>query len=917
AGHLDVALVPPIGVRAAAGVRVASDAGVDSVLVTLDVGLPVPIPLANSGLGLFGFLGLLGVNFERRQTGGTALDWFVNTAHGDATALDAWQPKASHWAIGLGAVIGTMEGGFLFSAKGMVVIELPGPSVLLVMKANILTPPPGIAGDPTAGVLLAVIEIRPDSVTIGVVAEYDAKPLIELRAPAEAFFNFNDTTDWHLDVGSLPPKLPVSVKFLFSLSADGYLMLHGNGIPQFPPHPLSGFSVAAGVHAAITWGPEPIGLYLRISADAAVGISFKPMLIVGTLALRGELHLFIVSIEASADAKVVISEDEFFISARVCGSVDFFFFDVSGCVTVELGSEPTHLPPADPLVRALSLHGRSRPMLHGSASEGPLDGSLGDAAHLEDGQWVGEPPVVPIDAIPVLQLEMRPATVPGCNFLGNQVPSKLGPGEWLRRGERFYRYTLTSIGLSATGPGGALPSAVSAGATPSVWWDRYGKPSGGDDNDVQLALLTWTPDPTPAAAEHTISLDERMKARWGDICIPAAEPAAVLWSFNDEPLGPSRAGWTLQGTPFPDRPGDVRSAAPPTMAGVREPWRSGDTVGDGLAELTPAFVFGPPVDDQAAGHLLIAPRTGRRLLPAVGEDDQFSELFHALQPPRDDMLGDAVRLDAGGLQSVRLLLFLNGNVPLDGTMVLRPLDADGNKFDSDVEVTGDSAPEVPDVDDLPGEWIDPDRPWRPTVLAARAARWGLPPNLQETLSLRLLTAELPAGTAQVELGLVNDVEVEDASWGLLVFEGLDEAEVRRAHYDVEDRQQQIDVVNGFLGADDGKRALLHPDATYTVELGYDVDVAAADEHGNPKVKEAQPDHGHSQSFRFRTAGKAPERLDPWVLATDPGPAEEFFFYDDPLRVVFSTSATRKLFEEYGPALSAVARAASGKHPDPV
>jgi hypothetical protein len=920
AGSLDAALVPPIGVRAAAGLEIQSDQGVDSVLVTLDVGLPVPIPLANSGLGLFGFLGLLGVNFERKQDAGkSALDWFVDTAQGEATRLEAWRPKGNHWAIGLGAVIGTIEGGFLFNAKGMVVIELPGPSVLLVMKANILNPRPPVKASPDTGVLLAVIEIRPPTVTIGVVAEYKAQPLIELRAPAEAFFDFSDPKEWRLDIGGLPPKLPVSVKFLFTLSADGYLMLHGNGIKEFKPKALEGFSVAAGVHAALTWGPEPIGLYLRISAAASVGISFKPVLIIGTLELRGELHLFIVSIEASADAKVQISEDEFWISAEVCGSVDFFFFDVSGCVKVELGSEPTHLPPADPLVRALSLHGRSRPMLHGTASEGALDGSLGDAAHLEGDQWIGELPVVPIDAIPVLQLDMRPDTTSGCKFLGNHVESKLAPGQWLKRGQRFYRYTLTSIDVSATGSGGAaLPSPVTAGEAPSVWWDRYGKPSGGDDNDVQLALLTWTPDPTPAAAEHTVSLDERVTARWGDICAEAAGPAPVLWSFNQEPLGPSRPGWTLQGTPLPDQPGTVRSAAPSTIASVTEPWRSGGALGDGLAAATPAFVFGgPPLDERAAGHLLIAPRTGTKLEPAVnGPNGEFGELFHALHPPHDDMLGDAVRLDAGGLRSVRLLLFLNGRIPLDGTMVVRPLDADGNPSGSDVEVTPNIARSVPNILDLPDEWIDPDRPWRTTVLAARAACSGLPPNLKETLSLQLLTTDLPEGTAQIELGLVNDVHAEDASWGLLVIEAVSTAEWERSHYDTEDRQRQIDVVNGFLGADDGKRALLHPDATYTVALGYDVDVTGADEHGNADAAGAKADHGRHQSFSFKTAATAPARLDPWVLATDPGPAEEFFFYGDPLRVVFSTSATRKLFETYGSVLSAVARAASGKHPDP-
>ena len=99
----------------------------DAVLVTLALELPVPIPLANSGLGIFGFLGLLGVHHERDQAPRqTALEWFRG-AGGDATRVEAWKASAHRWAIGLGAVIGSVEGGFLFHAKGMLVLELPGP----------------------------------------------------------------------------------------------------------------------------------------------------------------------------------------------------------------------------------------------------------------------------------------------------------------------------------------------------------------------------------------------------------------------------------------------------------------------------------------------------------------------------------------------------------------------------------------------------------------------------------------------------------------------------------------------------------------------------------------------------------------------------------------------------------------------
>ncbi len=917
AGRLDVALAPPLGLRASAGLAIRhvrdprTNEELDAVLVTLGLELPVPIPLANSGLGLFGFLGLLGVHHERDQAPRqTALEWFLG-AGGDATRVEAWKASAHRWAIGLGAVIGTVEGGFLFHAKGMLVLELPGPRLILVMNADFLAGRPPTHGPPDTGRLLAVIEIRPESVTIGVVADYGITPVLELRVPAEAFFDLRRAEGWHLDIGGIPPRLPVSVRFLSSIRADGYLLVHGDGIPDFPLRPLQGFSVAAGIRAAFTWGPEEIGLYLRITAQADLGISFKPMLVIGRMELRGELHLFVVSVEASAAATVMITPDTFWISAEVCGSVDFFFFDVSACVSLELGSKPTRLPPADPLIRAMSLHSRTPTLVRGSVSGAPVDGSLGDAAHpdAEPSAW----PIVPIDAIPVLQLEMRPSVDPACAFLGQGVPPKLPPDGWLRRGERFYRYTLRSLLLAGVGANGAaLASPVTEGQAPTVWWDRRATPSGGDDNDVQLALLSWVPDPTPAAAERTTSLDERVRRRWGDLCLEVAPPAPVLWSFEDAPAGPSPTGWTLAGVPLPDKPGFVRSAAPPGSARALEPWRSGSSLVDGLAYQLPAYVFAA---EDLPGRLLIAPRTGIDLQPAIPDDADFVDLFDELVQPAGDRLGDAVRLDTAGLAAVRLLLSVAGAVGTEGTLVLRPLDGDGNRTGSDQPVEPPKA-QQPTPANLPPEWLDPTGPWRPIIAAASDA-WGRYRRAWDAdVALVLMTADLPEGTTQVEIGLVRDVPPQHASWGLLVFDGITRAELMRFRFDKEDRDRRIDVVNGALGADQATRALLHPGATYTLTARYDVEVAPADGSGNPVVAEAEETAGLEQRFRFRTDDKPPERLDPWVMTTAPGPSEPFFFHGEPLRVVFSTNATRRLFAAYGRSLFAVAKAASGNHPQP-
>lgn len=934
AGSLDAAITAPFGVRVASGLQInnardsTSNETLTAVMVTLGVELPVPIPLANSGLGLFGLLGMFGMHFTRNQLSSqTALNWFVDTAKGNATNLNAWKASAHAWALGLGAVIGTVEGGFLTHAKGMVVIELPGPRLLLVTNADLLKGRPGTRGTET-GKFLAIIDIQPDkSLTMGIVVDYSIKPLLEFRVPVEAFFDFKQPENWHLDVGGLPPRLPASVKFLNEMRADGYLLIHGNGIPSagdptppsqadFPIGPLYGFSVAAGVRAAFTWGPEEIGLYLKIAAQIDVGISFKPFLIIGKMSLRGELHLFIVSIEASASAEVIISPIGHFISAEVCGSVDFFFFDVEGCVKLELGERPGK-PPAEPLVRALSLHSRSPALLTGSAVDRPVDGNLGDAAYFA-GNWVGELPVVPIDTIPVLQMEMRPFVDPACRFFNQTIDSKLPPNGWIRRGERFYRYTLQSIQLICTSANGApLYPAVAEGETPAVWWDRYGKPGVGD-NEVQLALLSWIPDATPAAAERTTSLDRRVKARWGNVCIEVAPPTKVLWTFRQAPGGPSKSGWRLQGLAWPDSPGTFRGMLPETRLQVTEPWRSGEQLADGMILADPAYICARQGEPD---RLLVAPHTGISLRPAVPNDHHFDELLQALRPGGLDALADAIRLNCGGLRAVRLLLFVHPVVWRHEFLLLRALDNEGSPTGFEQTISPNTSRVITHPDELPSDWNDSDAPWRPLTEGACNFWFHSLGAIAERAKLVVFEADLPDGAAQLEIGLSKDFYDSDSkkigflpNWGLLVIEGLLEAEFLRYNYDKEAVKQNIQVVNGALGADQGKRALLRPDAFYTVDLTYDVEAADNDGNGNPKEDDIQKLIGQRQQFRFKTDAKPPERLDPWVLATDPGPAQNFFFYGDLLRIVFATNATRKLFKAYNQELFAVVKAASGKHP---
>ncbi|HJW91692.1 MAG TPA: hypothetical protein VJ436_13710 [Anaerolineales bacterium] len=927
AGSLDLTLVP-LGVRIAAGLALANipQRRDTAVLVTLGVEFPVPIPLYTSGLGIFGFNGLFAMHYRRDENPALplpALDWYEHRAQGNPARLEAWKPEVNRWAFGLGSVLGTLEGGFVFNMNGLIAIELPGPRLLIFMGARLLSPPPGLK-EKSPGNLLAVIDISDTAIRIGITANYSIEPILDIHIPASAFFPYSPAENFELDLGSL--KDPITVKFLFYFRGSGYLMIHGNGIQGFPLGDLHGFSVAAGAHASFTWGLEDIGLYLRVSAGLDVGISFTPFTLLGQLSLSGELHLFIIGIEVSARPQLTIVEEgddwRFYIKAPICGKVEFFFFDVEGCVTLELGDPNLPLPPAPPLVRALSLHSRSPALVEGTATDRLVDGSLGEAAADPATQPV---PEVPIDSIPVLQFEMPPGIDPACQPFGQPLPQHplLPQSGWTRRGERFYRYTLRSI---------IIDGPVGAGEKPSVWWHRQAKP-GGDDNDVQLALLNWIPDPTPQAVLRNIHQERSVIQRWGTVCVPVAEPAPVLWTFHDTPLGTSASGWPVTGLALPDAAGFQRSAPPALRMRVTEPWRTGDLLADALLGVTPARVLALEPNPALPGQVLRAPFTPGGLHPHIDDELFAFRVDEAVQQanPFGDPLEDALRLSLDFTRYVRLLIWWMPELPIEH-LSLRALDATGqplmDPLDFDLQFTDFSNwlhSSHPGVDDHRlAPWVE--------ALSRAAVQLF---TLGEDVFL-LLTADLPEGTAQVEIGLRDMTagwrEVLTSTnlpaYFLLAVEALPEGEVLRSDYDETVRDSQIKTIDGALGADPAKQALLRSNQTYTVRVEYTVQTgeeAAADDQRKEypsavnsrgslvKIRPSGPEVSGSQRFAFRTDDQPPARLDPWLLCMDPSPDEGFHFWGDPIKVVFGTNAVRQLYAEYGRKLRGVVRAASSRH----
>jgi hypothetical protein len=605
-GALDITIIP-VEVRIAATLQIAqippeNGGPATGVKVTLEVDFPVAIPLGCSGIGIYGFIGLFAVNFERdeskiapadAQAMAPALAWLKATG-GDPTNNDYWTPNVNSWAFGVGALLGTEGSDIIFNLKGIFLLELPGPRLLLMMKAKLLAMPPELK-KPAEGLFLAVLDLDfgRGTLTVGLSIDFEVDPLITIKIPVEAFFDFNDTSDWHLYLGTY--GTPVHATVLTVFDASGYLMLSGKGIPAHPAGidgkslpEVHGFSIATGLHVSFTWGGGP--LYAQVAAGFDAVIGFSPFRMAGILSVRGTLHLFIIDISAWAELQVDVGDDGVGghiaqISGEICGKVDFLFFSVSGCVSFSLGGDSIPAPPAPPLIKGMKLVSRSPALVTGTGVGKPIDSSLGDAVNSDGGPPAGDLPVIPIDIVPAIMMAMPPLQDPSLTFLGQTIggtPHAPGPPDngWVQRGDMWYQYTVTKVEL--IGP-------VTAGKTPAVWWNSI---AGDRALEAQLALLSWVPEATPKAVGSSQYLDETTHEKWGTVCQDAAPPAPVFWTFFFQILGTSDYGWYPYGLAQPDPANTVRSSAADLLLKVTERWRCGDPAVDRLRGIVPAEIEG-------------------------------------------------------------------------------------------------------------------------------------------------------------------------------------------------------------------------------------------------------------------------------------------------------------------------------------
>ena len=381
------ARIVPLGIGGFASVKTREENQLRMVFVELGLDLPGAIPLANTGLGIYGLSGSFGYNagLPPHNPANDPIDEMI--AQRPLTPV----PKPG-MLLGFGLVVGTVPDlGYAFSALGSLAVATPSLDLRVGLESRFLAERPLFAdisettGSDVGVRIIGLLEKNPNELLIALRGTFKIPHLLEVTVPVVSRFPFAGP-DWWVHVGSdgangrIPE--PVSVKVLpdlLGLGGSGYVMVRGDGVPNLGGSGvnLGGFSVGLGIAFHAVLGAYPI-VYGEISASVMVGLGSDPLLMLGRAGVAGSLHLGPFSLGLSADLDVQIGPDVNgetvrWLHVHVCGEIDLFFTSISGCVDIDIGDRDDSVPPpdADPLTGIALTDGAGAQIE--SASEDPND----------------------------------------------------------------------------------------------------------------------------------------------------------------------------------------------------------------------------------------------------------------------------------------------------------------------------------------------------------------------------------------------------------------------------------------------------------------------------------------------------------------------------------------------------------------
>ncbi|HKY29866.1 MAG TPA: hypothetical protein VJM12_18135 [Pyrinomonadaceae bacterium] len=882
------------------GARADFEKADDMVKLALGVDLPGPLPLANTGLGIYGIGGVFAANGKPKPVpaGQDPVDHQLKWNYKDKGSF----VPAEAFSFGLEAVIGTaVDMGFTFSARAGLFITTPEFAVRGALNGRFMGERVKITRDEEGGPGIrakGVVVIDPnDGVTIGIEGTYEIPEILEIVVPVGARFPRN-SSDWYIHLGAdgwTPPqggktegreRGPVRAKVLPNLipqNADAYLMFRGNGITNWPRggpvtiNPKT-FMAAFGFGFDIMWGLKPL-VWVEIFVRADILISTNPRTFVGLGRAGGSLHVGIFSVGVDASVHVVIMQGAppYFL-AELCGTVDLFIDEIHECVKISFNSSPPAVLPTPP--HPLDSP-RGQVLVDDAYREiGPLAATRADAA------------VVWPDAIPLLSFAVAPdLSLPA----GGQFPDAADYPESVRArpigGDLLqYKWQLLNLSLiDSTDPNNEF---LVAGPMSATWQKGKFGDAGEQAQPAELALLTPSGDLwLNAMPDAGTDLPHKPLEALANICQARVSPIPG-WALG---AGATRQGdgWHLPPDPLSTDPiqSQVRATAELHLKGIPA------TGGDMVLELATAPFLPAPFGYSG-------PRI-REFVPVTLDDRMFSAFLEpgAVLIPPDNAARDRQPIE----QELRLV----ANEPLSQARVWLVVERtdwpNANIGVSRLRVTDDLGQTwtLDEEHDLGGGYV--------------GLRWRPPgPNPVNIVRARSDLAGFRVGV--IALGGITATADAAAA-----------ARNAASHAEAEKQRQVCESGLPPPGAPNSntKRCTLKPGRTYRldVEMQWSGTLLSKDDKGNTTIVKKRPVDAtdttiSTRSYWYRTAKlggpnsargtvafaqhlyRKNDRFDPDMLVRhlrgyEPAQSELHRFANDPVRVHFAYGHVKKLASDYG------------------
>ena len=340
--------------------------------------VPGGIPIGTTGLSLYGVSGLLAHNLTLKLTSNSPRRYFdAFEAHpaGSFAALSKWEVSEAKHALSLGVLVGTADDGWLFSARGALMISIPDLAILLTATGNLIRERQAMnSGAP--GMLSALLAAYPAQklLRLDFSAQWESGSLFEVQGAGGGEFYGDKPADFRVWLGE--KSAPVAAR---ALKLDSTWLLNSEywfGIDARRKAEiglLSRFDLRGGID----------GLYAEMSgyASANMTLAWRPSQFEGGLVAHGRARLVAgrlsLGFSQTADVNAQIARPTLFeIALRSCIKINLGIRRLELCLAHSFRWRKNTQPELPSLVQGLSIVPRHWTPRINSSLESPINNGI-------------------------------------------------------------------------------------------------------------------------------------------------------------------------------------------------------------------------------------------------------------------------------------------------------------------------------------------------------------------------------------------------------------------------------------------------------------------------------------------------------------------------------------------------------------